>query len=218
MTAMSATTAATANTAFEHFDHRDIGVAAVYAEAIYRLAEETGGQDAVLGELESVTEYLRSDDAAAAFFSSPLVDAKTRARVLEKAFRGRASELLSNALQVVQRKGRLDLVPAIASAFRARHDERRNIVDARVTSAVALSAEQQAALSTAIEEGLAKKPRLLLEVRPEILGGLVIEVDGRKLDSSVASRLRKLEGELRERASAEIMRARAGEGGQGQAG
>ena len=99
MTAMM--TAPTANTVFEHFDHRQMGIAAVYAEALYRLAAENGSEDALLGELASVAEYLRSDAGAAAFFSSPLVDAKTRARVLEKAFRGRASELLADALQVV---------------------------------------------------------------------------------------------------------------------
>jgi F-type H+-transporting ATPase subunit delta len=207
---MAATTAA--HSSFDHFDHREMAVASVYAEAIYRLAEEKGSEEALLQELESVAEYLDTDAGAAAFFSSPLVDAKTRARLLEKAFRGRASELLTDSLRIVQRKGRLELLPVIVAAYRACHDQRRSVVDARVTSAVALSDAQRAALSAAIEAGLAKRPRLLERVDPEILGGLVIEVGGCKLDDSVAAQLRKLEMEFLERASGEIVRARGGEG------
>jgi len=124
---------AAAHSSFDHFDHREMAVASVYAEAIYRLAEEKGSEEALLQELESVAEYLDSDAGAAAFFSSPLVDAKTRARLLEKAFRGRASELLTDSLRIVQRKGRLELLPVIVAAYRACHDQRRDVVDARVT-------------------------------------------------------------------------------------
>ena len=101
-----------------------------------------------------------------------------------------------------------DLLPAIAQSYRALRDQRQGVVDAVVTTAVPLSAELRDRLAAELAKALAKTPRLAEVVEPGILGGVVIEVDGKKFDSSVSSQLRRLEANLLERATNEIVRGR----------
>ena len=77
-----------------------------------------------------------------------------------------------------------------------------------LTTAVPLSAELRDRLAAELAKALAKTPRLAEVVEPGILGGVVIEVDGKKFDSSVSSQLRRLEANLLERATNEIVRGR----------
>ena len=190
------------------FDDSQLAVASVYAEALLDLAQERNAVDALSDELQSIAAMLERDPATSALFSSPLVDARARAAALERIFRGNASELLADSLQVIQRKGRLELLPAIAQSYRALRDQRQGVVDAVVTTAVPLSTELRDRLSAELAKALAKTPRLAEVVEPGILGGVVIEVDGKKFDSSVSSQLRRLEANLLERATNEIVRGR----------
>ncbi len=190
------------------FDDSQLAVASVYAEALLDLAQERNAVDALSDELQSIAAMLERDPATAALFASPLVDARARAAALERIFRGNASELLADSLQVIQRKGRLELLPAIAQSYRALRDQRQGVVDAVVTTAVPLSTELRDRLAAELAKALAKTPRLAEVVEPGILGGVVIEVDGKKFDSSVSSQLRRLEANLLERATNEIVRGR----------
>ena len=190
------------------FDDSQLAVASVYAEALLDMAQERGAVDELSAELQSIAAMFDRDPATAALFSSPMVDARARAAALERIFRGNASELLADSLQVIQRKGRLELLPAIAEAYRALRDQRQGVVDALVTTAVPLSAELRDRLTRELAQALAKQPRLAEIVEPAILGGVVIEVDGKKFDSSVSSQLRRLEANLLERATNEIVRGR----------
>lgn len=185
-------------------DDRDLDVAGVYARSMLELAEQRGEADALQEELEELTKYLDQDRELEEFLVSPLVDAKVRAKSMEKAFRGRASDLLVDALQVINRKGRLALLPAIAKAYRNEHRERRGLVEASVSTVVPLTETLRSQLVAAITNFSGKRPILTEKIDPSLIGGIVVEVGGKKLDTSVASRLRNLSAALSRRASQEI--------------
>jgi F-type H+-transporting ATPase subunit delta len=157
---------------------REAGVARVYARAMLDLAAAQGQEDELLAELAALGEAVAGDPELAAFLASPLVSGEARAEVLEKVFRRRASDLLVDALEVINRKGRLGLLPAIVEAFRGEYRELRGLVDVRVTSAVPLSQAQRTSLAAALAKLTGKKPELIERVDPSILGGLVVEVAG----------------------------------------
>lgn len=183
---------------------RDPGVAKVYAKAMLSLAAENGRAEELLEELAELGRALDGDPELAAFLASPLVGERARAEVLERIFRGRASDLLVDALEVVNRKGRLWLLPAIVEAYRGEYRELRGLVDARVTTAVPLGAAQRSDLRAAIARFTGKQPELIERVDPSILGGLVVEVAGEKIDSSLAARLHDVEAALEQRAAQEL--------------
>jgi F-type H+-transporting ATPase subunit delta len=185
-------------------DSRETGVARIYAQAMLDLAAAQGREDDLLAELQDLGRAVENDAELATFLASPLVSSEARAEVLEKVFRRRASDLLVDALEVINLHGRLGLVPAIAAAYRDEFRELRGLVDVRVTAAVPLSKAQRASLSEVIAKFTGKQPELIERVDPSILGGLVVEVAGEKIDTSLATRLHDVGTNLAQRAAQEL--------------
>lgn len=188
---------------------RELSLARVYSRSMLELAEEQGQGDALLAELQELVKYLDRNAEFEQFLASPLVDGEDRARTLEKAFRGKASDLLVDSLQVVNRKGRLGLLRAIAEGYRIEHRDLRGNAEAVVRTAVPLSEPMRARVRESVARFTGRQPQLIEKVDPSLIGGIVIEVGGQKIDGSVASRLRELGQALERRASQEIVRSRA---------
>ena len=190
-------------------DDRDLAVGRLYAEAMLGLAEEQGAGDALLEELKELVDFLDRNPKVGHFLASQMVDEEGRARVLEDLFRGNASDLLVDSLQVINRKGRLGQLRAVAEAYRIAHRDLRGWVDVHVRTAVPLDDALRARLKDAMAASTGRKPVLVERLDPSLIGGLVVEVEGKKFDASVASRLRDLSGALLARASREIHRGGA---------
>ena len=180
-------------------------VARVYAESLIRLAAEQGLEDEVRDELEALAGIVDTDGALANFLDSPLIEDEAKRATLEDALRGRASDLVVDTLQVMRRKGRLGLLRAVAHAYRELWTARRNRVDVRVVSAVALSDELRGLLERALAKRTGREPVLIEKVEPGLLGGLVISIGDDKIDSSVATGLERVHGDLLARASRELL-------------
>ena len=185
-------------------DFRNLAVGRLYAEAMLGLGEERGASDALLEELQELIAFLDQSPKVEHFLSSPLVDAEGRARVIDEVFRGTASDLLVDSLQVINRKGRLGQLRAIAEAYRLAHHELRGWVEVHVRTAVPLDDALRARLREAIAASTGKQPTLIERIDPSLIGGMVVEVAGKKIDASVASRLQDLSEALLARASREI--------------
>jgi len=190
-------------------DDRDLAIGRLYAAAMLALGEERGEGDALLEELQDLVAFLDQNPKIEAFLASPLVDVEGRARVIEELFRGRASDLLVDSLQVINRKGRIGQIRAIAEAYRQALRDRRGWVDAEVRTAVPLSAELRARLADAVAEFTGKQPTLIERIDPSLIGGMVVEVEGKKIDASLASRLRAMSEALLARAAREMHSGRA---------
>lgn len=193
------------------FDDRQLAVARVYARSLLDLAAETGATEAVAGELAVAAELAQTNAELKDFFGSPLIGTEERRRTIEKIFRGRASDLVVDALQVINRKGRLGLIGAIAESYRREDKLRRGIVDVHVTTAVPLGDAMRTRLKKALDERTGRQALLLERVDATIIGGLILQVDDDKIDASVTKELAKLSGLLAERASREILSGKSHE-------
>jgi F-type H+-transporting ATPase subunit delta len=183
-----------------------LAVARVYSQAILDLAEQQGIAEQVGEELAEISGFVAENEEFANFLGSPLVDAGERQVAIEKIFRGRASDLLVNALQVVNRKERMVLVQAIAETYRQELRDLRGRVDVLVKTPVALSAVLREQLWRAVAHFTGKQPELHEKVDPALLGGMVVQVGDDKIDASVASKLTAMSAALSRRASQEIVR------------
>jgi F-type H+-transporting ATPase subunit delta len=190
-------------------DDRNLGLGRLYAKALLDLAEQQGSADELLEELADLARFLESHPELEDLFGSPLVKDEARAATIEKAFRGRASDLLVDALQVINRKGRLGSLRAIAEAYRQELRDRRGQVDAFVRTAVPLNDGLRARLTDSLARHTGRKPTLIEKIDPSLIGGMVVEIAGTKIDTSVASRLKGLGAALERRASEEIHRGTA---------
>lgn len=186
------------------FDEREQAVARLYAGATLDLAEEAGTAEAVLEELEGVTSLLDRDVSFEHALSSPLVDADVRRDLLEKALRGKASDLVVNSLQVMNNKGRLELLRAFVEGYRQEYEERNGITEVDVTSAEALTEGQRKRVQEVASKWTGGAVRLVEIVDPEIIGGMVFRAGDRKLNRSISRELDIMKSRLFERASEQI--------------
>lgn len=190
-------------------DEREREVGRLYAEAILHVAEEQGQAEELLEELNGLVAYLDKNLEFEGFLANPLIEEGPHAQVIEDAFRGKASDLLVDSLLVVNRKGRLSAVRAIAVAYRAALRDLRGWMDVHVRTAVPLTDALRARLMDALAATTSRKPALIEHVDPAVVGGLIVQIEGRKIDASLASRLHHLSEALLARASREIHSGKA---------
>ncbi len=171
-------------------------LARVYAEALVAAAMKQSDADAVDAVGEELSEFvhgvLDADPTAAAFLASPVVGRKVKTEALEAALPGRAPHLLRGLFTVLIRNGRLNLLRGIAAAYHQLLDERAGRVPVQVTAAVALSEAQKVALTDTLAGMLKQHPVLNVRVDPNLLGGMVVQVGDRVIDTSVRTRLQNL--------------------------
>lgn len=181
-------------------------LARVYAEALLAAAEKQNSVESIGGELSGfIVEVYGKDRAAEAFLSSPAVGKKVKAEVLGAALPGRASELVRGLFAVLTRNNRLDLVRGITAAYRQLLDERAGRVPVKVSSATQLTDAQRDALAETLSNILKRQPVLNVRVDPDLLGGMVVQVGDRVIDTSVRTRLQTIRTLLLDKGSSYVV-------------
>ena len=184
--------------------NEQLAVARVYSTAMLELAQDKGEADSLRKELLDLVAYLDRSPDFDSFLARPTVDVAARCASIEKAFRGRASDLLVDALQVLNRKERLGLLRAIAETYRLAHQEMRGLIDVHVVTAAPLTKKSREKLKEITTDYTGKQARLVETVDESIIGGMIVRVGDEKFDTSVSSRLKRLGASLAERASHEV--------------
>ncbi|MGY6710011.1 MAG: F0F1 ATP synthase subunit delta [Rhizobiaceae bacterium] len=175
------------------------GMASRYASSLFELASEAGSLDEVEKELARVEAMLTDSADLRRLVVSPVFSADDQLRAIsaisDKAdFKG----LVGNFLRVVARNRRLFALPGMIAGFRRLAAEARGEVAADVTSAHALTADQQAELKQTLKAVAGKDVVLNLTVDPSILGGLVVRIGSRQIDTSLKTKLNSLKLALKE--------------------
>ena len=174
-------------------------LAKVYAEALLAAAAprhavvETGLELSAL-----INDVLNKSPEIESFLSSPIVGRNAKTAALHAALPNHASELMQGLLAVLARNGRLDLLRGIVAAYHHLLDERAGRTPVTVTSAVELSSAQRESLSNTLANLLKHEPILKIRVDPDLIGGLVVRIGDRVIDTSVRTRLRSLRNRLME--------------------
>lgn len=175
------------------------GLADRYATALFELAED----DKALAELENdvgrfATLHDQSDDLRA-FIRSPVYTAEEQVRGIDAVLRQAGiGGLTGNFFKVIAQNRRLFAIPAIIAAFRRLLAEKRGEVTAEVTSAEPLSEAHIAALKEALKASLGKDVTLDTRVDPSLIGGLIVKVGSRMIDSSLKTKLSSLKLAMKE--------------------
>ena len=161
--------------------------------------------DSVRDELDDLVSLANRDRAFSQFMTSPLVESEARRNSMEKMFRDRMSDLMLDTLQVLNRKGRTGLIPALAETYRGEIERRRGEIRVHVRSAVELDDGQREQLSRAVADLTNKKATLMESVDSDLIGGVVLRIGDQRIDTSVASELRNLEKQMVGRVTQELI-------------
>lgn len=164
-----------------------------YASALFDLASEAGTVTAVEADLDKLGEALHESPELRALIRNPQVSREQIGKVMTGVGSYLAlTELTNNFLGVLARNRRIADLPAIVRAFHAIAAAQRGEVTAEVTSAHPLSDDQVAQLASKLKAREGKEVKIKASVDPEILGGLVVRIGSRQIDSSIRTRLNTL--------------------------
>ncbi len=171
-----------------------------YANALFELAREEKAVDAVKSDLDRFDELLASSPDLNRLVRSPVFSTeqqlKALSAVLEKAGIG---GLAANFLRVVTANRRLFAVRDMIRAFRALVARHKGEVVAQVTVAEPLNDKHVDALRNVLKSATGgKEVNLDVKVDPAIIGGLVVKVGSRMVDSSLRSKLNAIKLAMKE--------------------
>jgi F-type H+-transporting ATPase subunit delta len=164
-----------------------------YAAAAFDVASATGDYDDWLATLQEFARILQMPSART-IFASPAVATPQKRAALDRLL-PKASPMVRNFFHILAERDRLAEVPGIAEALHELINQRRGIITAEVTTAVALDAEMQRLVAQRLATYLNRDPEKVTissRVDPAIIGGVVARVGDRLIDDSVRGRLERL--------------------------
>jgi F-type H+-transporting ATPase subunit delta len=175
------------------------GVSGRYATALFELARDEKSIDAVRTELDRFEAMLADSADLKRLVRSPVFSAdsqsKALAAVLDKAG---ITGISANFLRVLTANRRLFAVSDVIRAFRALVARFKGEATADVTVAETLSDKNLDALKTALKAVTGKEVGLNVKVDPSIIGGLVVKLGSRMVDSSLRSKLNSIKHAMKE--------------------
>lgn len=176
---------------------RDTGIARRYAQALFLAAQKKDAVDRVWDDLQGVIAVDKAaGDRFRLFLESPHVPTEHKFAALEATFRPVVHGLVVEFFRLLLGKKRLFELRTIVDEFERLVEGHKGIVRARVTSAVPLADSELRGLVSALESGLKKNVRVVSNVDPGIIGGLVVRVGDRIADESVRTLLTRLREQL----------------------
>ena len=175
------------------------GMAGRYATALFELALESKKLKKVEADLRKFNALLEGSEDLQRLVRSPVFSAEDQRRAIAAiAKRAKISGVTANFLQLIAQNRRLFAVGDMIRAFHALAAKHRGEISAQVTSAHKLSAQQTKALKASLKAATGRNVQLNSLVDPALLGGLVVKVGSRMIDTSLKTKLDNLQFAMKE--------------------
>jgi F-type H+-transporting ATPase subunit delta len=172
-------------------------VAKRYARALFELAEQYQILEGVGDQVHSFRRIFEKEDRLGVFLRAKEIDKSHKIEVLKKLLKDKVTPLVLNFLVLLVSKGRLELIPEILLQFDRAVDERNNRIHAKVTTAVPLDKDQLSEIEKMLSASLRGEIVIEQSVDRQILGGVIINVQGKVFDGSLNHKLLKMRTELK---------------------
>ncbi|KAI8884760.1 F1 complex, OSCP/delta subunit of ATPase [Backusella circina FSU 941] len=168
-----------------------------YATALFTAAARQGSLEAVEKDLKALQGAVTKDKAVGAFLENPTINRVKKIEgvnaLLAKA--GTPNTLTKNLFETLAENGRLEQTPKVIAAYVELMSAHRNELPMVITSAKELDKATLNKISDALQKSaLAEGKKLLVsnKVKPDIMGGLLVEIGDKSIDLTVSSKLAKL--------------------------
>ena len=164
-----------------------------YASALYDLAAEKKVVDLVLEDLRFLQKCIQENKDLKLLAKSPLITSCDKLNIFEKILSKKKADVLTKTfLKVISSNKRFAKLSSIISQFININFQKRGDVLADVTSAEELSDKQKKEITDQLKSTLGEKLSLNFYVNEKIIGGLIVKVGSKMVDSSMATKINKL--------------------------
>ena len=172
-------------------------ISKTYGDALFELAVEQGKVDALLKEIEQLQHVLSENEEFGRLMNHPKIIKEEKIQVAKNVFEGRMSDELLGFLTIIISKDRYRDIDAILDYFVAEVKQYKGIGVATVTTAGPLRVEQRMNIEQRLLDTTGyKKMEMNYVVDKSLIGGMVIRIGDRVVDSSISTKLNELQKEL----------------------
>jgi F-type H+-transporting ATPase subunit delta len=179
-----------------HKDNHQSPLAIAYAQALLELATAANNADGIADELRAIRQLIDDNPQFAQVLADPAIGNEERAKLIHNVFDGRVSKLIQNFLGLANEKGRLNILPAIASAYDALLEAQRGNVEVDVTVAHKLNDDQLESVRRTVSDALKRNAVVQQFIDESIIGGVVLRVQDQLIDGSVRAQLNAMRQKL----------------------
>jgi len=164
-----------------------------YAEAFLQVASSSKEVEKVVDQSKAILELWKDSPEFRDAMTSPVLEIESKKAVLQKLFSGEITSTFLNFLKLLADRQRIGLLDAFLERLLELYRKQRNIALATVTSATALSEDQQADLLKKIQSlAGTNNLELNLKIDPNLIGGCIVNVGSKVIDASLSGQVRRL--------------------------
>ena len=172
------------------------GLAREYGEGLYELARDEELGLLIFEQLDDISALLKEQPQFIRLLCSRAIEREKRLKAVDDTFGNHVHPYVTNFMKLLVEKEHFDAFLLCAQWFHQRYNEDSGIVEAFVTSAVALTDEEMAALRVKLAHISGRQVKLIASVDPSLIGGVRVEMDGRRYDNTIQDRLGRLKRSL----------------------
>ena len=175
------------------------GIADRYATALFELASESKGLKGLESDIDTLSAALADSDDFADLINSPVhTRAEQGAAIDGIAAKAGLGQSTRATLGLMASKRRLFVLPQFLAALRAKIAEAKGEVTADVAAAKKLTAAQEKSLAATLKDRFGKDVKINMSVDESLIGGLVVRVGSKMIDTSIKSKLSALQNSMKE--------------------
>ena len=169
----------------------------VYGEALYDLARSEGLSEEILNELSVLSQSFIAEPDFIRLLGTPSLSKEERCRILDDSFRGKVHPYVLNFLKILTEKGYMRYFGDCCKVYRDLYDRDNGILAVEAVTAVPLNPDQLNRLTQKLIAITGKKIRLHNRIDPQVLGGVRLDYDGKRLDDTIEHRLNAISSVLK---------------------
>ena len=167
-------------------------VAYRYAKSLLGLATEKGVESQVFDDMKLFAQVCDENDEFVAVIKNPIVSHRRKHAALKGIFADKVSEVTMTIFDLIAKKNRESILILIAHDYMAQYEYAKGIQKAYVTTATPLTAAQKIEFQKIVADGTGKTVQVVEKIDETLIGGYVLTVNDRQIDTSVKTKLNEL--------------------------
>ena len=164
-----------------------------YAKSLIDLATELNQVDVICADMKFVQSICKSNSDFVAVLRSPIIKPGTKEKIIESITTGRVNLTTSSFISLLVRKGRETNLPEIANAYVEQFNASRDVHQLKITTAVPISEALKEEIVNNVKSSTSLKYiEVETAVKEELIGGFVLEMEGKLIDASILRDLKDI--------------------------
>ena len=164
----------------------------VLATGLFNVAEQNNELESVRDALQLINEVVIASGQFRVFIQSKKIDGKAKAKILNSILGESAHPLVNEILSYISGSSAANELKKTSHLFESMYKNRKNILEVKGVVASEMSDKQIESLKKSLDAILGKKTELLMQVDPNLIGGIKLRIENTFLDASIQNQLQTL--------------------------